>query len=109
MIAAPMPCAARAELSITMSDAAAHTSDVTVKMRKTDREEPATTEAVGQRAGRQHDGGERERVGVDDPLEAGEAGVEVGGDVGQRGVHDRDVEHEHRGRRTHDGEGPALR
>jgi hypothetical protein len=32
MIAAPTPCAARALLSITMSVAAAHTSDVTVKM-----------------------------------------------------------------------------
>ena len=78
-------------------------------MRKTDREQHAATEAVGERAGRQHDGGERERVGVDDPLQAGEAGVEVGGDVGERGVDDRDVEHEHRGGRTHDGEGPALR
>ena len=28
MIAAPTPCTARAELSITMSDAAAHTSEV---------------------------------------------------------------------------------
>ena len=77
--------------------------------READGEQAATTEAVGQRAGRQHDGGERERVGVDDPLQAGEAGVEVGGDVGERGVDDRDVEHEHRGRRTHHGEGPALR
>ena len=76
---------------------------------ETDREQPATTEAVGQRAGRQHDGGEGEGVGVDDPLQAGQARVEVGGDVGQRGVHDRDVEHQHRGRRTHHGEGPALR
>ena len=34
MIAAPTPCTARAELSITMSDAAAQTSDVTVKMER---------------------------------------------------------------------------
>ena len=34
MIAAPTPWAARAELSITMSVAAAHTSDVTVKIER---------------------------------------------------------------------------
>ena len=109
MIAAPMPCTAREALSITMSVAAAQASEATVKMEEADREHRAATDAVGERAGRQHDGGERERVGVDDPLQAGEAGVEVGGDVGERGVDDRDVEHEHRGGGAHDGEGPALR
>jgi len=73
-----------------------------------DEEEAAAPEAVGERAGRQHDGGERERVGVDHPLQPGQARVEVGRDVRERRVHDRDVEHEHRCGRADHGEGPAL-
>ena len=73
------------------------------------REEAAAAEAVGQRAGGQHDARERQRVRVDDPLQAAEPGAEVVGDPGQRRVHDRDVEHEHRGGDADDGEGPALR
>ena len=38
--------------------------------READREEAAAAEAVGERAGGQHDAGQRERVGVDDPLQA---------------------------------------
>ena len=49
-----------------------------------------------------------ERVGVDDPLQAREAGVEVGGDRRQRGVDHRDVEHQHRRGRADHGERPAL-
>ena len=41
-----------------------------------DHEEPPAAEEVGQRAGGQDARGERERVGVDDPLQVGERGVE---------------------------------
>ena len=71
-------------------------------------EQAAAAEAVGQRAGGEHGRGEGEGVGVDDPLQAVEVGVEVTGDLGERGVDDGDVEHEHRGGGTDHGERPAL-
>src|SRR5215217_7809143 len=88
MIAAPTPWTARDELSIQMSCAAAQASDVTVKiesptvniMRRPSRSasEPAVSTTAASAS-----------VGVDDPLEAREARVQIGGDVGERGVHDR--------------------
>ena len=48
--------------------------------------------AVGEAAGREHEGREREVVAVDDPLQGPGAGVEVGGDARQRDVDDRGVE-----------------
>ena len=72
-------------------------------------EDAAPSEAVGERAGRKDDGGERERVRVDDPLQAGEARVSRSRrDVRKRGVDDRDVEHQHRRRQADDGERAPL-
>ena len=42
-----------------------------------DREDAAAPEPVAERAGGQQEGGEHQRVGVDDPLQAGEAGARV--------------------------------
>ena len=50
---------------------------------------------VGDRAGGQQQGGERQRVGVDHPLQVGEGRVERALDLRQRHVHDRDVEQQH--------------
>ena len=108
MIAAPMPCTARALLSIAMSCASPQASEARVKIDEADHEQAAPAEAVGERTGGQHGAGERERVGVDDPLQAAEAGVEVLGDAGEGRVDDRDVEHQHRGGGTDDRKGPAL-
>jgi hypothetical protein len=71
-------------------------------------EDPPAPEAVGDRAGGEDDGGERERVRVHDPLQAGDAGVEAGRDLRQRRVDDGDVEHEHRRREADDGESSAA-
>ena len=49
-------------------------------------------EPVAQRAAEQDQGGQGQGVGVDDPLETGEVGVEVAPDRGQRDVDDRAVE-----------------
>ena len=42
-----------------------------------DREDAPAAEPVAERAGGEQEGGEHQRVGVDDPLQAGEAGVRV--------------------------------
>ena len=74
-----------------------------------DGEQAPAAEAIGQRARGQDDRGEREGVGVDDPLQAAEARVEVVGDAREGGVDDGDVEHEHRRGGADHGERPALR
>ena len=76
--------------------------------REPDHEEPPPPEAVGDRPRGEHDRGERDRVGVHDPLEAGDPGVEAGRDVRQRRVDHGDVEHQHGRRETHDGESSAT-
>jgi len=58
---------------------------------------------VGEGAGREDQSRERQRVGVHDPLQAGEARVEPLLDVRQRDDHHRDVEEEHE-RRQADGD-----
>ena len=68
----------------------------------------AATEEVGERAGREHRRGERERVRVDHPLELSEARIEVALHVGQGDVDDRDVEEKHEDRRAHGDQRPPL-
>jgi hypothetical protein len=55
----------------------------------------APPEQIGGATAEQQEAGERERVGVDDPGQAGGREAEVGGDRRQRDVHDRHVEHDH--------------
>ena len=72
------------------------------------REHQPAPEQVGERSGRQQEGGERQRVGVDDPLQVGEGGVQFALDRGQRDVHDGDVEQQHEDRDRHRDQGPPL-
>ena len=59
---------------------------------ETDEEELPAAEAVAERAADHEERPEGEQVGVEDPLEPGEVGVEVLGDRGERGVHHAAVE-----------------
>ena len=56
----------------------------------------------------EQEGGESQRVRVDDPLQVGEARVERLLNVGQRHVDDRDVEQEHERRRADGDQGPPF-
>src|SRR6266536_1220734 len=76
--AAPTPCTARHAISISPLVA-----------------RPQASEQVGQLAAGQHQHRKGEEVAVDDPLERGDADVEVALDRRQRDVHDRVVEHDH--------------
>ena len=60
-----------------------------------DREDELAAQPVGERPRHQRERGEGEDVGVDDPLQVGQARAEVTLDLGQGDVHDRDVEQEH--------------
>ena len=63
--------------------------------READDEHPATTESVAERGAGEQQDGEGQRVGVDHPLELGQAGAEVAPDDRQRGRHDEVVERDH--------------
>ena len=85
-----------------------HSAEAAVKMPSPITKTLRRPDAVGDRAGGQQQRRERERVGVDDPLQVGEARLEVALDVGQRDVHDRDVEQQHEGRDADRDERPPL-
>ena len=70
-------------------------------------EDQAAPVPVGERARGEDQRGKAERIGVDDPLQAGQAGVEALLHVRQRDDHDRDVEEQHE-RRQADGEERPL-
>ena len=72
-------------------------------------EHAAAAEQIAHPAAEQQEAAERERVGVDDPLEAVGGEAEIGLDGGQRDVHDRDVEDDHELRDGEDGEGEPPR
>lgn len=57
-----------------------------------DQQQPAAAVAVTQGSADQHQSREHQHVGVDDPLQNVGADHQLGGDGGQRHVHDRDVE-----------------
>ena len=75
--AAPMPCSARAAMSTSAFGAIAHSSDAAANHATPMRNTLAPPEPVTERAAEQEEAGERQRVGVDDPLQAREPGVEV--------------------------------
>ena len=72
-------------------------------------EDAAAAEQVARPAAEQQQAAERERVGVDDPLEAVGGEPEIGLDRGQGDVHDRDVEDDHELRDGEHGEGEPPR
>ena len=95
MIAPPMPWTPRAMIRNSASFARPQSAEASVKrtipiMKTRLRPKRSASGTRGQDARR-----ERERVGVDHPLQVGERGVERPLDRGQGDVHDRDVEQEH--------------
>ena len=72
-----------------------------------DREDAPAAEPVAERPEDEQERGEGQRVGVDDPLQAREARVEVALDLRQRDVDDRHVDQQHE-RRDADGEQRPL-
>ena len=73
-----------------------------------DREDEPAPVAVGERAGREDERGERHRVRVDDPLQARQARVQLRLNARQRDIHDRDVDEQHERRRANGDERPAA-
>ena len=75
---------------------------------QTDGEDLPPPVDVARHPGGQQEGGQRQRIGVHDPLQVREARVQRLLNVRQRHVHDRDVEKEHEGRRADGDQGPPF-
>ena len=90
--APPTPWSTRAAISTSGLGAMPHSSDAAREPDGPDHEDPAPAEPVAQRPAEQDQAGEREQVAVGDPLQLGEARVEVLADGAQRDVDDGAVE-----------------
>ena len=75
--APPTPCSARATMSMPMLGARPHSKDAPVNRDQADDEHPLPAVLVAERAAEEEQRTEREEVGVDGPLEAGDAAAEV--------------------------------
>ena len=84
-----------------MFGASPHDSDDSANTDQADDVDRSAADLVGVGADPEQQRRQRQRVDVDHPLQAGERRVQVGGHVGQRDVHDRDVDQEHEGAERH--------
>jgi hypothetical protein len=75
---------------------------------ETDGEQQSPPVAISQGSGGQERGCQRQSVGIDHPLHVAEARVQLRLDGRQGNDHDRDVQEEHEGGRTHHDQGPPL-
>ena len=103
-IAPPAPWTARAAVSAPTDGASAAAAEAAENSSSASDEHAPAAEALAERGAGEDQDGEGEDVGVDDPLEAGERGVQGALDRGQRGDDDQVVEHDHEQRGAGDGE-----
>ncbi len=101
-IAPPNPCSARAAISRLRESASAHASEDSVNSATPDEEHSPAAEQVGRAAAQHQESGERQRVGVDHPLQAGGREVQAVAHRRQRDVDHGDVEDDHELREQHD-------
>ena len=93
--APPAPWTNRATTSVSSLLASPQTIEASGEDRQAAEEQPAPAEQVTEPAGQQQQAAERDQVGVDHPGQARRTRSQVGLDVGQRHVHDGDVENDH--------------
>ncbi len=106
MNAAPTPWTARKATSAVSFGAKPDRGAREPEHDHAEQEHPPASEDVAEPAAGDHQHGERERVGVDGPLERGQRGMEAALNRRQRDVHDRVVEHHHEQREAHRAERP---
>ena len=106
IIAPPAPCRARAATRTPMLGARAATRRRGGEQGDAGHEDPPPSEPLAQGGGRQQQDGEGQGVGVDRPLEAGQAGVEVDPDHREGGRHHQVVEGGHEQGQPGDDHGP---
>ena len=109
MIAPPIPCAAaREDQEQRIVGEPAERRGEREQRRSRSRRRACRPNRSATDPGRQDARRERERVGVDHPLQLGERRVQRPLDRGQRDVHDRDVEQQHEDRDADRDQRPPL-
>ena len=107
--APPRPWNARATIKLALALGQATGQRRRGEQQEPDEQHPLVPEQVRRAPAEQQEAGERDRVGVDDPLQVDDREAEVIADRRQRDVHDRHVEDDHELREAAEDEGPALR
>jgi hypothetical protein len=102
------PWTPRAMSRAAMLQAAPQTADAAVKTITPKMNIQPPPVPVGERPGREDQRGERQCIGVDDPLQPGQPRAQARLNPWQRDVHDRDVEQQHE-RRDADGDARPRR
>ena len=97
--AAPTPVRTRHAMSVPAESLSAEAALASAEDGDPGDEGTAAAEPVADRAGRQQERGQRDRVAVDDPLLVGRRRAERGGER-----RDRDVHHRHAGHDQHQGQ-----
>ena len=106
--AAPTACRTRAATRASTVGATAQSSEPRANTQEAAGEHAAAADEVAELAGGDQQGGEDDRVGVEDPGQAGDArAIEVGPDRWERDVDDEQVEHGEEDAGGDDGEGQA--
>ena len=106
--APPSPCNARAPSSRPRVSASAQASEDEGEQGGAREEHAAAPEQVGAASAEHQKAGERERVGVHDPLQAAWREAQPVVDRRQRDVHDRDVQDDHELRQADDQQKGGL-
>ena len=94
-MAAPVPCTARATISVTPSAASPHTSEAIVNTPTPDEERPLVPDGVADAPADQQQPAEGQHVSGDDPALAGVGQIEFGLQPRQRDDDDGAVERRH--------------
>ena len=102
------PCTARARFNMSGRVDRPQMSEASEKTTESDGEHVTSPVDVAEHPGGEEERRQRQRVCVDDPLEVREAGVQRPLDIGQRHVHDGDVEKEHERRRADGDQCPPF-
>ena len=108
MTAPPTPCTARERFSMSEEVASPQMSEDDGEDGQADGEHPRRPNMSPSDAGGEEEGGQGEGVGVHHPLQVAEARVQRPLDVGERHVHDGDVQQQHERRRADGDQGPPL-
>ena len=106
--AAPAPWTARAAISAPTLGDERGGGGGGGEAEQAEREHAPAAEPVAERGAGQQEAGERQVVGVDRPLQVGQARADVGAQRGQRGGHDQRVERGHEDAERRDDQRPGL-
>ena len=91
--AAPAPCRARIPIRTAVLGRQRAADGGDGEPQHADHEDPPPAHPIAQRAAQQQQAGQRQRVGVQRPLQAGQAAAQILADPRQRDVHHGAVEH----------------